>query len=249
MQQRRLGTGGLDVSARLRMHGYQFRLRPRDDTRRRTGVIGAARRTRHHVLRHGRGLWPVPQRRAGRRRAGAGARTGRDCDQVRLQIRRREEEWLDSVPRNQRGRRGIAQAAQDRAIDLFYQHRVDHGGPDRRRPGAVKDLIQRWQGEALRPVRSGSADDSPRACRSAGDGAPERILAVVRANRRHGDAADARGTRASASCRSARSAKGFLTGKIDETTAVRSAPISATIVPRFTPRITVSANLALCRRV
>ena len=80
------------------------------------------------------------------------------------------------------------------AIDLFYQHRVDPDVPIEDVAGAVKDLIQRRQGQALRPVRSRRADDPPRTRRPAGHRAPERILAVVETPR-SGSAADARGTR------------------------------------------------------
>ena len=38
------------------------------------------------------------------------------------------------------------------AIDLFYQHRVDPNVPIEDVAGAVKDLIQRRQGQALRPL-------------------------------------------------------------------------------------------------
>ena len=40
------------------------------------------------------------------------------------------------------------------AIDLFYQHRVDPDVPIEDVAGAVKDLIQARQGQALRPFRS-----------------------------------------------------------------------------------------------
>ena len=79
-------------------------------------------------------------------------------------------------------------------IDLFYQHRVDPDVPIEDVAGAVKDLIQAGQGEALRPVRSRSADDPPRARRPAGHGRPERILAVVETPGSR-SAADAGGTR------------------------------------------------------
>ena len=48
-------------------------------------------------------------------------------------------------------------------IDLFYQHRVDPNVPIEDVAGAVKDLIQGGQGQALRTLRSRRADDSPRA--------------------------------------------------------------------------------------
>ena len=65
------------------------------------------------------------------------------------------------------------------AIDLFYQHRVDPERADRgcRRRGEGTD--PGGQGQALRTVRSWSADDSSRSRGSAGHRSPERILAVV----------------------------------------------------------------------
>ena len=59
-----------------------------------------------------------------------------------------------------------------------------------------------------------------------------------------GAAAGAARSSASASCRSARSAPGFLTGKIDATTELRSDATSATASPRFTPEAR-KANMAL----
>ena len=93
-------------------------------------------------------------------------------------------EGLDSRP----GTSSISEAALKRLrtdrIDLFYQHRVDPNVPIEDVAGAVKDLIAAGQGQALRPVGGGRADDPPRACRAAGRGAPERILAVVARARR-----------------------------------------------------------------
>ena len=80
------------------------------------------------------------------------------------------------------------------AIDLFYQHRVDPDVPIEDVAGAVKDLIQARQGQALRPFRSRSANDPSRPRRPAGHCAPERILAVDE-NPREGSDTDPRGTR------------------------------------------------------
>ena len=77
-------------------------------------------------------------------------------------------------------------------IDLFYQHRVDPERPDRGRRGRGEGSHSRRQGQALRSLRSGRADDSSCACRPAGDRAAERVLAVV-AGTRTGGVADARG--------------------------------------------------------
>ena len=64
------------------------------------------------------------------------------------------------------------------AIDLFYQHRVDPDVPIEDVAGAVKELIQAGQGQALRPLRGGGADDPPGPRGPAGRRGPERILAV-----------------------------------------------------------------------
>ena len=79
-------------------------------------------------------------------------------------------------------------------IDLLYQHRVDPDVPIEDVAGAVKELIQAGQGQALRPFRSRRADDPSRTRGPAGHGPPERILAVVETPRSGGDT-DARGTR------------------------------------------------------
>ena len=79
-------------------------------------------------------------------------------------------------------------------IDLLYQHRVDPDVPIEDVAGAVKELIRAGQGQALRPFRSGRANDPPRARGPAGHRAPERILAVDE-NAREGSDTDARGAR------------------------------------------------------
>ncbi len=63
------------------------------------------------------------------------------------------------------------------AIDLFYQHRVDPDVPIEDVAGAVKDLIQAREGQALRPFGSRRANHPPRSRGSACDRASERILA------------------------------------------------------------------------
>jgi aryl-alcohol dehydrogenase-like predicted oxidoreductase len=68
-------------------------------------------------------------------------------------------------------------------IDLFYQHRVDPNVPMEDVAGTVKDLIAQRQGQALRPLGSGRAVDSPRARRATRDSAAERVLALVATTR------------------------------------------------------------------
>ena len=63
-------------------------------------------------------------------------------------------------------------------IDLLYQHRVDPNVPIEDVAGAVKELIQAGQGEALRPFRSRRANDPSRARSPAAHSPPKRILAV-----------------------------------------------------------------------
>ena len=77
-------------------------------------------------------------------------------------------------------------------IDLFYQHRVDPNVPIEDVAGAVKDLIQAGQGEALRPLRSGRATiRRPTPCNR--NRAAERVFAVVADPEKNHS--DARGTR------------------------------------------------------
>ena len=87
---------------------------------------------------------------------------------------------LDSRPAHIRD---VAEASLKRLktdrIDLLYQHRVDPEVPIEDVAGAVQGADPGRQGPALRPVRSGRQDDSPRARGAAGRGAAERVLAVV----------------------------------------------------------------------
>jgi aryl-alcohol dehydrogenase-like predicted oxidoreductase len=127
-------------------------------------------------------------------------------------------------------------------IDLLYQHRVDPDVPIEDVAGAVKDLIAEGKVKHFGLSEAGVTTNSPRARRPAGGGAAERILAVV-ASAGGRRAADAGGARASGSSPSARSAKGFLTGHIDETTTFDSSDFR-NIVPRFTAEAR-KANQAL----
>ena len=233
MQKRRLGNSNLEVSALgPRLHGHELRLRPGRGQAGDDRADPGGRRARRHVLRHRRGLRPVHERGARRRGARAVPRPGGDRHQVRVQARSpTAKRWrgLDSRPEHIRE---VAEASLKRlrtdVIDLFYQHRVDPDVPIEDVAGAVKDLIAAGQGEALRPVRGGRADDPPRARGPAGHRAAERVLAVV-AGARGGGPADARGARASASFRSARSARASSPGRSTRTrrsTAATSATSS-----------------------
>ena len=121
---------------------------------------------------------------------------------------------------HQGGRRGLAQAAQGRRHRPVLSAPRRPGRAHRGRGGGGEGADPGGQGQALRPLRGGRADDPPGPRRPAGHRPPERILAVVReAPRRR-------------CCRRSRSSgigfvpysplgKGFLTGKIDENTDVR----------------------------
>ena len=161
-------------------------------------LIRDGRRTRRHVLRHRRGLRPVHQRRTRGRSARALPRTGGDRHQVRLRSSIRDGSRLAAWTAGRSTSRQVAEASLKRlrtdAIDLLYQHRVDPDVPIEDVAGSGEGPDPGGQGQALRPLRSRRADDPPRARRSAGHRAAERVLAVVaRAGR--GDPADARGTR------------------------------------------------------
>ena len=153
-------------------------------------------RTRRHLLRHRPGVRPVHERGARRRGARPRPRPGRDRDEVRLRPRDRPEQR----PRQPAGddqaerRRARSSGSATDTIDLLYQHRVDPNVPIEDVAGTVKELIEAGEGQALRPLRGGRADDPPRPRRPAGHRAPERVLALV-AGAGGRDPADAGGAR------------------------------------------------------
>ena len=126
-------------------------------------------------------------------------------------------------------------------IDLLYQHRVDPNVPIEDVAGAVKELIQAGQGQALRPLRSGGADDPPRTCCPAAHRAPERILAVDENPEK--EVIPTLEELGIGFVPYSPLGKGFLTGKIDENTTFDSTDFRSTL-PRFTPEA-LKANQAL----
>ncbi len=72
----------------------------------------------------------------------------------------------------------LAQAAQSRRDRPVLPTPCGPGRADRRRSGSREGFDSGGQGQALRSVRSRSANHPPRACGSAGHCASERILAV-----------------------------------------------------------------------
>ena len=133
---------------------------------------------------------PFIERRTGGRSARAVPRAGGDRHQFGFDLEparsaRPGAPGLNSRPgAHQAGRRGLAQAAQDRCHRPALSAPRRSGRADRRRGRRGEGSDPAGQGEALRPFGSGRADDPPRARRPAGHGAAERILAVVADARR-----------------------------------------------------------------
>ena len=207
MQKRTLGK--LEVSAiGLGCMGLSFGYGPAPDKQDAIALIRAAVRARRHLLRHRRGLRPVHQRGTGRRGAGAVPRPGRDRHQVRLQGRRLHGGPGQPAGAHPAGRRGVAQAAaRPTASTCSTSTASIPNVPIEDVAGTVKDLIARRQGQALRPVggrrRRRSAARTP-CSRST---ALQSEYSLWWREPEDGDPADAARNWASASCRSARSAR------------------------------------------
>jgi aryl-alcohol dehydrogenase-like predicted oxidoreductase len=145
----------------------------------------------------------------------------------------RGSDGLDSRPeRIRQAAEGSLKRPRVEAIDFFYQHRVDPDVPIEDVAGAVKDLIDQGKVKALRPQRGWRLDHPPRQCGPAGQGDPERIFTVV---------ASARSGEVLPVCRElgigfvpfSPLGRGFLTGKIDETTTFGGND-NRSGLPRFT---------------
>ena len=122
------------VSPRLRLHGDQLRVWPGRQPRGRGGDHPRRRRRRGHLLRHRGSLWTVRERGSGRRSIGPGPRPRGDRNEVRLQVRRRQAGRVGQpAGAHPRGRRGLAQAAQDRSDRPLLPAPGRPGGPDRGR--------------------------------------------------------------------------------------------------------------------
>ena len=63
-------------------------------------------------------------------------------------------------------------------IDLYYQHRVDPEMPIEDTVGAMAELVRGGQGALPRPLRGGDRDDPPRARGASDRGAADRVLAL-----------------------------------------------------------------------
>ena len=91
------------------------------------------------------------------------------------------------------GRRGLAEAAEDRPHRSLLSAPRRSERADRGRGGHGEGADPGRQGQAFRPVRGRRAEHPPRPCGAAGRGAAERIFALV-ARARGGDHSDAGGT-------------------------------------------------------
>ena len=134
----------------------------------------------------------------------------------------------------QAGRRGLAQAAEDRNDRLALSASRRSERADRRRGGRGEGTDSAGQGQALRPVRSGRANDSPGARRPAGHRPAKRILALVETPRSGSDS-DPRGTRHRAASRTARWARDFSRARSTRTRR-STAPTSAARCRASRPR-------------
>ena len=198
MQKRKLGNK-LEVSAiGLGCMGLSFGYGPAVDKQDDDRADPRRGRARRHLLRHRRSLRPVHQRGAGRRGAGAvpRARSSSRPSSASISTRRRPAARSEQPAGTHQGsRRSLAEAAEDRCASICSISTASIPNvPIEDVAGAVKDLIERRQGQAFRPVRSRRADHPPRPRGAAGHGAAERIFAVV-ARAGAGDPADARRTR------------------------------------------------------
>ena len=149
---------------------------------------------------------------------------------------------LDSRPETiKKSVEGSLKRLRTDTIDLLYQHRVDPQVPIEDVAGAVKELVDAGQGSPLRTVRGGRRRRSavhmpcirsPR-CRASTrcGGASPRSRSSRRSKSSESD-----------SCRSVRSGKGFLTGKLDANQTFDATDFRST-VPRFEPE-TLQKNRA-----
>ena len=163
-----------------------------------------------------------------------GPRPGRHRHQVRVRHRRTATSvGVDSRPGAHRaGRRRVAAAARHRRDRPLLPAPRRPGRADRGRRRRGRRADRRRQGPPLRAVRGGRRHDPPRARRAPGHRAAERVLAVDARPRGRG-AADAAPSSGSASCRSARWARGSSPAPSTRRPRSPTGDIRTTI-PRFT---------------
>ena len=237
MDKRTLGTNGLEVSAiglgcMSMTGGYS----DRPDRQEMISLDPHRRGPRRHLLRHRRGLRPVHQRGARRRGPVAVPRRGGDRHQVRVPVRRRRqaERPVQPTRAHQAGRRRVAAAAPGRRDRPLLPAPGQPRRPDRGRRRRGQGTDRGRQGQALRHVRGGRRDDPSGARGPARDGRAERVLAVVAASRGGGAGRPARSW-ASASCRTARSARASSPARSLQSTSFEAGNDIRTTIPRFEP--------------
>ena len=209
MQKRRLGTSGLDVSALgFGCMGISFGYGPATTREDGLAIIRAAFEGGVTFFDTAEVYGPFTNEEL----VGEALAPMRDgvviATKFGFKFENGKQAGLDSRPSHIRE---VAEASLQRLktdrIDLFYQHRVDPNVPIEDVAGAVKDLIREGKVKHFGLSEAGVADDSPRPRGPASHRAAERVLAVVA---RAGDTRCCRRWKnwGSASCRSARSAKG-----------------------------------------
>ena len=225
MQKRMLGRSGLEVSALgLGCMGMSFGYGPPPDRKEMIALLRAAVERGITFFDTAEVYGPFTNEELVGEALAPGPRPGRDRHQVR--VHDRSERGAERRPRQPaRSTSGeVAEASLKRlraeTIDLFYQHRVDPDVPIEEVAGAVKELIREGKVKHFGLSEAGRADHPPRPRGAAGYRAAERILALVEGGPRRRYSPRSRSS-ASASSPSAPWARGFLTGKIDDSTHVR----------------------------
>ena len=225
MQQRRLGTSGLEVSALgFGCMGISFGYGPAISREDGIGIIRAAV-DRGVTLFDTAEATVVHERRTPRRGARIGSQSCRDCDEVRLQIRERQagRSRQPALPHPRGGRCLLKRLKTDR-INLLYQHRVDPDVPIEDVAGAVKDLNREGKVKHF-GLSEAAFRHSPRACGPPVTALQSRSSLWWREPERC--ASNPRGTGNRVGAVFQPTGKGFLTGKIDEK-ATSIPPTSAT---------------------
>ena len=158
MRMRKLGGSGLEVSAhRPRLHGDESTVGPAPDRQemialsaRRSSAASPSSTPPRSTARSPTRSWSA------RRCAVPRARSSSPPNSASTSVTAAIADGLDSRPEHIRQAvEGSLRRLRVEAIDLFYQHRVDPDVPIEEVAGAVKDLIARRQGQALRPLRGG----------------------------------------------------------------------------------------------
>ena len=99
-------------------------------------------RQRRHFLRYGGGLWPLHQRRVGRRGTRTVSRQSENRDEIRLRREEKQPTAINSLRPYPPAVEGSLKRLRTDHIDLLYQHRVDPKVPMEDVAGTVKDLMQ-----------------------------------------------------------------------------------------------------------